>query len=215
MLLSPSILAADLIDLKSTLKVIEPLVEFVHIDVMDGHFVPTLSFGEIYTRSVAQSTSLPLDVHLMVSRPEIEVPKYFDIKPANLTFHVEATNFGVRLANQIREQGIKAGVSLNPQTPLATIEHMLDHIDLVLIMSVEPGFYGQSFLPLALDKISSLKKMIGKRQITIEVDGGINTSNLSQVTSAGADMIVAGSAVFRGGTAEQIKKNIAALREIG
>lgn len=215
MLLSPSILAADLIDLKSTLKVIEPLVEFVHIDVMDGHFVPTLSFGEIYTRSVAQSTSLPLDVHLMVSRPEIEVPKYFDIKPANLTFHVEATNFGVRLANQIREQGIKAGVSLNPQTSLSTIEHMLDHIDLVLIMSVEPGFYGQSFLPLALDKISSLKKMIGNRQITIEVDGGITTSNLSQVISAGADMIVAGSAVFRGGTAEKIKQNIVALREIG
>jgi ribulose-phosphate 3-epimerase len=212
MLLSPSILAADLTDLKSILPVLEGQVDFLHMDVMDGHFVPTLSFGELYTATIAKHTNIPLDVHLMVMNPEKEVPKYFDIKPANITFHVETTSFGVRLAGEIRRHGIRAGVSLNPATSLSALDHLLDHIDLVLIMSVEPGFYGQSFLPLALDKIRELKRRIGSRPVTIEVDGGITAGNLRSVIDAGADMIVAGSAVFSGGNPEKIRENIAALR---
>lgn len=208
--LSPSILAADLTDLKSSLHDLEGRVEYLHMDVMDGHFVPTLSFGELYTRLLKQHTSIPLDVHLMVDRPEQEVPKYFPLEPDNITFHVEATDFGVRLAREIRKNGIKAGVSLNPSTPLASLEYLLEEIDLVLIMSVEPGFYGQSFIQSSLRKIEQLSAMIGDREITIEVDGGIDASNVASVLEAGARRIVAGSACFKGG---DIPANIERLRQ--
>lgn len=208
--LSPSILAADLTDLKASLKELEGRVEYLHMDVMDGHFVPTLSFGELYTKLLKQHTSIPLDVHLMVSQPEKEVPKYFPLEPANITFHVEATDFGVRLAREIRKQGIKAGVSLNPATPLSSLDYLLDEIDLVLIMSVEPGFYGQSFIDSSLGKIQKLKELIADRDITIEVDGGIDASNVGQILEAGARRIVAGSACFKGG---DIAGNIGRLRD--
>ncbi|MCB1171426.1 MAG: ribulose-phosphate 3-epimerase [Leptospiraceae bacterium] len=208
--LSPSILAADLTDLKSSLHQLEGKVEYLHMDIMDGHFVPTLSFGELYTKLLKQHTEIPLDVHLMVSRPEKEVPKYFDLSPANITFHVEATDFSVRLAREIRKQGIKAGVSLNPATSLASLDYLLDEIDLVLIMSVEPGFYGQSFIQSSLEKIRQLRELIGDRDITIEVDGGIDASNIGRIIEAGARRIVAGSACFKGG---DIAGNISRLRD--
>ena len=208
--LSPSILAADLTDLKASLAQLEGRIEYLHMDVMDGHFVPTLSFGELYTKLLQQHTSIQLDVHLMVSNPEKEVPKYFELKPANITFHVEATDFGVRLAREIRKHGIQAGVSLNPSTPLSSLDYLLDEIDLVLIMSVEPGFYGQSFINSSLRKIRDLREKIADRPITIEVDGGIDASNVGSILEAGARRIVAGSACFKGG---DIAGNIARLRD--
>lgn len=204
--ISPSILAADLTDLKNTLNLLENKVDFLHLDIMDGHFVPTLSFGEIYVQWIKQYTNIPLDVHLMVDRPEIEVSKYYDFLPFNITFHYEATHFPVRLAKEIRKKNIKAGISLNPKTPIAFIEPFLEEFDLVLIMSVEPGFYGQKFIPFCLDKIKQLKDIILKKNLNvlIEIDGGINKENISLVKDAGVDIIVAGSFIFKGNIEENI-----------
>ncbi|GIW23630.1 MAG: ribulose-phosphate 3-epimerase [Candidatus Sericytochromatia bacterium] len=207
MKISPSILAADLTDLKTVLQILEGKVDFLHLDIMDGHFVPTLSFGEVYVKLLNEHTQIPLDVHLMVDQPEKEVPKYFDFKPFNITFHYEATNFPVRLAREIRKQNIKAGISLNPKTPVELIEPFLEELDLVLIMSVEPGFYGQSFIPFCLDKIKKLKDFIIRKNldILIEVDGGINKNNINSIKEAGADIIVAGSFIFKGNIEENIQ----------
>jgi len=208
MMISPSILAADLTDLKNTLQTLENRVDFLHMDIMDGHFVPTLSFGEVYVKLLRVHTNIPLDVHLMVDQPEKEVPKYYDFSPFNITFHYEATNFPVRLAREIRKRNIKAGISLNPKTPVEFIEPFLEELDLVLIMSVEPGFYGQAFIPFSIEKIKKLKDMILQKDldVLIEVDGGINQENISLVKEAGADIVVAGSFIFKGNIEENIQK---------
>lgn len=211
MQISPSILAANPIDLKRVLEGMQAdVVDFIHMDVMDGHFVPTLSFGEGYTAAVDAATSIPLDVHLMVSRPELEIPKYFGLKPHNITFHLEATDFPIRLAQSIRAEGIKSGIALNPGTPVSLLETVLDEIDLVLIMSVEPGFYGQKFIPSALPKIRQLKTMIAERDIIIEVDGGVTTENIHDIKVAGAELCVAGSAAFKGG---DVNANVQSLKK--
>ncbi|HNL03163.1 MAG TPA: ribulose-phosphate 3-epimerase, partial [Leptospiraceae bacterium] len=137
MKISPSILAADMLDLKTTLRAMDPsAIDFIHMDVMDGHFVPQLSFGERITELAAQHTKIPLDVHLMVDQPELEGPKYFKLKPHNITFHLEATNFPVRLAREIKSAGILPGIALNPGTSVSLLENVLDEIGMVLIMSV-------------------------------------------------------------------------------
>lgn len=200
MKISPSILAADIIGLRPVLSSLEGRsIDFIHLDVMDGHFVPQLSYGEAYAAAVRDATDIPLDVHLMVSRPENEVPKYFALKPHNITFHVEATEFAVRLAQSIREQGIKAGIALNPGTPAARISELMDHIDLVLVMSVEPGYYGQKFISSTLNKMEQIRDMIGDRDIVLEADGGINANNVGTLARSGVEQVVAGAAIFREG----------------
>ncbi len=208
MMLSPSILASDLTDLKNILHLLENQVELLHLDIMDGHFVPTLSFGEVYANVLRQHTKIPFDVHLMVQNPEKEVPKYFDFNPFVITFHYEATHFPVRLANEIKKKNIKAGISINPKTPIEHLEPFLEDIDLVLIMSVEPGFYGQKLIPSSIQKISKLKELILNKNLKtlIEVDGGITENNIKKILDAGADIIVAGSAIFKGNIQDNLKK---------
>ena len=211
MLISPSILAADLIDLKRVLEGLDPTsIDFIHLDVMDGHFVPQLSFGESYSKAIGQATAIPLDVHLMVDQPEAEVPKYFELKPHNITFHLEATHFPVRLAQLIREQGIKAGIALNPGTSVELLEPVLDEIDMVLLMSVEPGYYGQSFIPSSYRRVARLKELIGDRQIAIEIDGGINAENIGRLSELGVSMAVAGSFLFKGGQPNERARDLKA-----
>ena len=210
MKISPSILAADLTDLKRVLLGMDPsLVDLIHIDVMDGHFVPAISFGELYTETVARHSKIPLDVHLMVKHPEVEIPKYFGLKPYNITFHLEATRFPVRLSQMIRENGIRTGVSLNPGTPVSLLEPILDHVDLILLMSVEPGFYGQKFIPSVLDKIKRCSRMIQDREILLQVDGGVGADNIRLLADIGVNISVAGSAAFRGA---DVNENVRILK---
>ncbi len=211
MKISPSILAANLIDLKATLEEMDPgKVDFIHLDVMDGHFVPALTFGEAYAKAVKQATNIPLDVHLMVSRPEAEVPKYFELEPHNITFHLEATDFPIRLAQSIREKGIKAGIALNPGTPADALEPCLDYIDMILVMSVEPGYYGQKFIESSHRKIQRIADLIGDRDIILECDGGVGTGNIGELHQGGISICVAGSACFKGGN---VNDNVTALKD--
>lgn len=209
--LSPSILATELISLADRFPELEEnQTEFLHLDVMDGNFVPQLSFGEKIAAEIRKRSSIPLDVHLMVEHPEREVPKYLEMQPAGITFHLEATDFAIRLSQEIRRAGIRTGIALNPSTPVHLLEPLLDHIDWILIMSVEPGFYGQAFIPSCLEKVRRARELIGGRDIYLSVDGGINSETIQPVYAAGADIVVAGSAVFRG---DSISSNMSALRQ--
>lgn len=209
MKISPSVLAADLTDLKSILEQMDPdTIDLIHLDIMDGHFVPQLSYGETYAGHITKHTSIQLDVHLMVTKPHVEVPKYFDLKPHNITFHLETTHFPIRLARSIREQGILAGVALNPGTSIDLVDPVLDEVDLILIMSVEPGFYGQSFIESTYDRIKALKEKIGDRKIIIEVDGGVHSKNIQKLASYGVELVVAGSACFKGADVNTNTRNL-------
>lgn len=200
MKISASVLAAPITALERILPDLDPkAVDYIHVDVMDGNFVPQISFGETITAEMRSLTKIPLDVHLMVSQPEREVPKYFALRPEYLTFHAETTHFSVRLSDSIRAQGIKVGISLNPGTPLSLIENLLPYVDLILIMTVDPGFYGQSFVKGGFEKIARAKEMIGDRSIVLEVDGGVGVNNIHRLHNLGVDICVAGSAVFKNG----------------
>ena len=204
MKISPSILAAELISLKGILQHMDPaVVDFIHLDVMDGHFVPQLSYGEKLSAEVKAACTIPLDVHLMVTAPQDEIPKYFALAPHNITFHLEATNFPIRLAQHIREAGIKAGVALNPGTPAGALDSILDYIDLILIMTVEPGFYGQKFIDSCLAKIQKVREMTHGRNILLQVDGGVNANNIARLAQCGVEICVAGAAGFQGGNVNQ------------
>jgi ribulose-phosphate 3-epimerase len=199
MLLAPSILAADLADLRGAVKICEDGgADLVHFDVMDGHFVPNLTFGIPVLDALSQGSDLPMDVHLMVSNPAELLDDYIDAGAQWVSIHWEVTDHLDRLMGKLRDRGVKAGVALNPATPVEVVFDVLGQLDFVLLMSVNPGFAGQSFLPYVLNKAQRLRKKIeeGGYAVQIEMDGGVGESNIGEVVAAGVDMCVAGSAIF-------------------
>ena len=198
LLIAPSILAADFARLGEEVRAIDAAgADYIHIDVMDGHFVPNISFGTPIMESIRGVTAKPFDVHLMIA-PVDPYPESFAKAGADIiTVHAEAGPHLDRSLQAIRAMGKKAGVSLNPATPASVLKHVMDRLDLILVMSVNPGFGGQSFIPAMLEKISEVRDMVGGRNIDIEVDGGITRHNAGEVVRAGANVLVAGSAIFK------------------
>ena len=197
--LAPSILSADLNRLSEQIKIVEQNgADFIHVDVMDGHFVPNLTFGPMMVKAVKRVTDLPVDAHLMVNDPMKFIEWFARAGARYITIHQEACVHLDRAVNHIQSLGCKAGVSLNPATPVETVRHLLTRVDLVLVMSVNPGFGGQQFIPYALEKIRQLAQMRKEQNASflIEVDGGINPQTARQVLQAGADVLVAGNAIF-------------------
>ncbi len=194
--ISPSVLAADFACLGDQLQSVAN-ADLLHIDMMDGHFVPNLSFGPLIAEAAARSSDLPLDVHLMVDNPEQYIEEVASLHPAFITVHYETTVHLHRILSLIRSLGAGAGVSLNPHTPVGWLHPILDQVDLILIMSVNPGFGGQEFIPASIDKIRQARELVGQRPIAIEVDGGISIDNTPALVTAGASILVAGSSIFR------------------
>jgi len=212
MKVAPSILSADFGKLDEEIKSIcDGGCDYVHVDVMDGHFVPNLTIGPVVVKSVAKSSSKPLDIHLMVENNTFFVELFAPLKPKFISFHIEEEKHPHRLVQKIKSYGIKPAIVLNPHTPPEAIEYLLDDLDMVLLMSVNPGFGGQSFIPEVIEKARKLKAMINARGLKtlIEVDGGVNDKNIKELENAGVDVVVAGNYVF---SANSYKQAISSLR---
>lgn len=204
--IAPSILSADFARLGDEIKAVEKAgADYIHVDVMDGHFVPNITIGPLVVEAVRPVTELPLDVHLMIDNPDMYIKDFAKAGADIITVHAEAVKHLHRSIQLIKDSGCSPAVSLNPATPLDVLEYVLDEIDMVLIMSVNPGFGGQKFIPSALVKIKKLKEMIIKKglNVDIQVDGGVNASTIGDISSAGANIFVAGSAVFNTGNYEE------------
>jgi ribulose-phosphate 3-epimerase len=213
-LIAPSILSADFAKLGAEVAAIADAgADMVHVDVMDGHFVPNLTIGPMVVKALRPHTAIPFDVHLMITPVDPFIAQFREAGADIITFHPEAGPHAHRTVQAIKASGAKAGASLNPASPVETLDYLLDDLDLVLVMSVNPGFGGQSFIDSQLRKIEALRKRIDAagRAIILEVDGGVTPANAGQILSAGATALVAGTAVFRGGP-DAYRANIAALR---
>lgn len=214
--LSPSILAADFKNLGEEIKIADQAgAQYIHIDVMDGEFVPSISFGMPVIKSVRSATKKIFDVHLMVNNPERYIDDFAKAGADLITIHVESCKHIDRTLNYIKQKGIKAGIALNPATSLATLDYVLDLADMILIMTVNPGFGGQKFIESMLEKVTELREILDKRGLDtdIQVDGGISLTNVKQVIEAGANVIVAGSAIFQGDIEENTKSFVKIFRE--
>ncbi len=212
MQVAPSILSADFGKLSEEVKAIcDGGCDLVHVDVMDGHFVPNLTIGPVVVSSVAKVATKPLDIHLMVENNTFFVDLFAPLKPKYITFHIEEEKHPHRLIQKIKSLGIKAGVVLNPHTSPSSIKYLIEDLDMILLMSVNPGFGGQKFIPSVIDKAKELKDLINKHNpnCLIEVDGGVNDKNISQLKEAGVDVVVAGSYVYG---SDDYKKAIESLK---
>ncbi len=211
--IAPSILSADFARLGDDVAAVDRAgADYIHVDVMDGHFVPNITIGPLVVDALRKVTAKPLDVHLMIENPDLYIPEFARAGADIITVHQEAVPHLHRTVQLIKSYGKKAGVSLNPATPVETLDVILDDLDLVLVMSVNPGFGGQSFIPSALAKIRALRQRIAARGLAteLEVDGGVKLDNIGEVVAAGADVLVAGSAVF---STADYAATISALRE--
>ncbi|WP_096025225.1 ribulose-phosphate 3-epimerase [Campylobacter lanienae] len=199
MYVAPSILSANFGELAKEIKAVcEAGADLIHIDVMDGHFVPNLTIGPLVVEAVAKASTKPLDIHLMVENVPFFVDLFLPLKPKFISFHIEEEKHPLRLIDHIRKNGVNPAIVLNPHTPVSSLKHIIDEVDMVLLMSVNPGFGGQKFIPSVLSKAMELRELIDSRnaKCMIEVDGGVNGLNVADLDAAGVDIVVAGSFVF-------------------